>query len=336
MTDTKDLTVSHNASLTAPSHRESLPAIIYQAGNASRNAWDDFFGTIQNRYTRAAYEHSVRKFLAWLPQDLAPEQIRPAMVGRYLVNHPGSIPTRKLHLAAIRAFFDLLVERHIVLINPAASVRGPRHEAVEGKTPEIGVQPAKQLLASIPIERSTKEWITVPLPVGLRDKAIIATLIYTAARAGAVARLRLKDFRCNDGDWTLRFTEKRGKVRDIPVRHDLKGFILAYLMLIPDWQSCGDEPMFRTAIGKTNVLTTNAMSNIDVCRMLKRRLRLANLPLHLSPHSLRTTTITDLLSQGVPLEAVQYLVGHSDSRTTQLYDRRQKQVTRNIVERISI
>jgi integrase/recombinase XerD len=60
------------------------------------------------------------------------------------------------------------------------------------------------------------------------------------------------------------------------------------------------------------------------------------LPLRLSPHSFRVATITDLLTQEVPLEDVQYLAGHSDPRTTRLYDRRQKKATRNIVERISI
>ena len=48
------------------------------------------------------------------------------------------------------------------------------------------------------------------------------------------------------------------------------------------------------------------------------------------------TTATDLLEQGVPMEDVQFLLGHADPRTTQLYDRRKRQVTRNIVERISI
>jgi hypothetical protein len=43
-----------------------------------------------------------------------------------------------------------------------------------------------------------------------------------------------------------------------------------------------------------------------------------------------------LLTQGVPLEDVQYLAGHVDPRTTRLYDRRQKVVTRNTVEKISI
>ncbi len=68
---------------------------------------------------------------------------------------------------------------------------------------------------------------------------------------------------------------------------------------------------------------------------VKRRLKDAGLPDRLSPHSFRVAAVTDLLTQGVPLEAVQYLAGHSEPRTTALYDRRQKRVTRNIVERIS-
>jgi integrase/recombinase XerD len=79
------------------------------------------------------------------------------------------------------------------------------------------------------------------------------------------------------------------------------------------------------------------MAANDIYRMVKRRLRDAGLPTwQLSCHSFRATTITDLLTQGVPLEDVQYLAGHADPRTTRLYDRRQKQVTHNIVERISV
>jgi site-specific recombinase XerD len=78
------------------------------------------------------------------------------------------------------------------------------------------------------------------------------------------------------------------------------------------------------------------MHVVDICRMVKRRLKVAGLSVNLSPHSFRVTTITDLLEQGIPLEDVQHLAGHADPRTTRLYDRRQKKITRNIVERISI
>ena len=65
-------------------------------------------------------------------------------------------------------------------------------------------------------------------------------------------------------------------------------------------------------------------------------MRDAGLPKRLSPHSFRVATITDLLEQGVPLDDVQRLAGHADPRTTRLYDRRDRKVSRNIVERISI
>ena len=71
-------------------------------------------------------------------------------------------------------------------------------------------------------------------------------------------------------------------------------------------------------------------------QMLKRRLRSAGLPEIITPHSFRVMVVTDLLGQNVPMEDVQYLAGHSNSRTTQLYDRRGRQVTHNIVECISV
>jgi site-specific recombinase XerD len=70
--------------------------------------------------------------------------------------------------------------------------------------------------------------------------------------------------------------------------------------------------------------------------MVKRRLKDAVLSDRISPHSFRVAVATDLLKQEVPLEQVQYLLGHADARTTKLYDRRQQRITRNIVERISV
>ena len=63
--------------------------------------------------------------------------------------------------------------------------------------------------------------------------------------------------------------------------------------------------------------------------------RLRPAPLY-SPHSFRVTTLTDLFEQGVPSEDVRHLAGHADPRTTRLYDRRERKIKRNIVERISV
>ena len=105
--------------------------------------------------------------------------------------------------------------RHVIVLNPAASVRAPKHSVVEGKTPALSVEQARRLLTSINTSHV----------VGLRDRAIIATLIYTAARVGAVAKLRLGDYYADGHQWWFRFDEKGGKARTIPARHDVEVYI---------------------------------------------------------------------------------------------------------------
>jgi len=314
---------------SAPS--QLLPNILARAGTAAVFAAEEFFyGKIRNEHTRAAYLIAVRRFLRWAENrgfDL--RQIASKDVGQYmdeLRKENTSVATRKQHLAALRHFYDGLVTRHAILLNPALSVRGERYEVVEGKTPEITVQHARQLLTSIDTSHV----------VGLRDRAILAILIYTASRAGAVAKLKRGSFYHAGDQWMLHFEEKGGKSREIPVRHDLEQMIFEYVNAAGLRDARDDILLFRTALRKTGQLTTNGMHVNDVCRMMKRRLKDASLPSRLSPHSFRVTTITDLLEQGVPLEDVQRLAGHADPRTTRLYDRRQKKVTRNVVERISI
>src|SRR5262249_29866938 len=133
----------------------------------------------------------------------------------------------------------------------------------------------------------------------------------------------------------LRLQEKGGKSREIPVRHDLEGYIRAYLDVAGIAGEAKDRPLFRSTLRRTGQLTGNAMTSKAICELVKRRLKDAGLPERLSPHSFRANTATDLLLQGVPMEDVQHLLGHVEPRTTALYDRRKKKVTRNIVERIS-
>lgn len=305
-----------------------LPVLVQQSGSTAQFAWEEFiYGRIRNPYTRAAYERAIRRFLSHC--DALGKQlptVSPRDVGNYLDQQDYAPATKKLHLSAIRHFFDTLVTRHVVMLNPAHSVRGPRLQVVEGKTPEITVPQARKLMRSIDTSHV----------VGLRDRAIIAIMIYTAARVGAVATLRRSDFYDLGDQHCLRFSEKGGKSREIPVRHDLQRFIGDYLSAGGIEYADKSTPLFRTTVRKSRKLTQNAMTAGDMARMVKRRMRDAGLPTRLSPHSFRVATITDLLSQGVPLEDVQNLAGHSDPRTTRLYDRRKRAVTRNTVERISI
>lgn len=163
-----------------------MPSLVSQAGDAARFAFEEFFhGQIRNPHTRKAYLHALRVFSDWCHQrGIELVRVMPGHVGRYLDALDVAVPTRKVHLAALRRFFDELVMRHVIILNPALSVRSERYQAVEGKTPEIAIEHARRLLKGLEVTHS----------VGLRDRAIIGILIYTAARVGAVAKLRRSDF----------------------------------------------------------------------------------------------------------------------------------------------
>ena len=307
----------------------NVPAIIERAGSGARFAFEEFFhAKIRNAHTRRAYRRAVLCFLQWCElRQRSLHEVSPADVGMYLDELKHSVASKKQILAGVRHFFDGMVTRHAIALNPALSVRGERYQVLEGKTPEITIRQARKLLSSIDTDSV----------VGLRDKAILSILIYTASRIGAVARLRLKDLYDVGDQYCLHYIDKGGKSREIPVRHDLQQLLKAYLQAagLPLGDS-SDRALFCTTRKNAQSLNERPMSAGDMSRMTKRRLLACGLPPRLSPHSFRVTTITDLLTQGVPLEDVQHLAGHADPRTTRLYDRRHKSVTRNIVERISI
>jgi site-specific recombinase XerD len=115
--------------LVPPSHnpsffRSQLPEILLRAGKPAVFAAEEFFfARIRNEHTRQAYLIAVRRFLAWAEdQGLELRAITPRAVGQYmdvLRKQNTSVATRKQHLAALRHFFDNLVTRHAMVLNPA-------------------------------------------------------------------------------------------------------------------------------------------------------------------------------------------------------------------------
>jgi integrase len=92
-------------------------------------------------------------------------------------------PSVKQRLAAIRHLFDWLVTSQVVPVNPAASVRGPRHVVTSGQTPVLDPSEARALLDSI--DTSTV--------VGLRDRALMGLMVYSFARIGAALGMTVED-----------------------------------------------------------------------------------------------------------------------------------------------
>jgi integrase family protein with SAM-like domain len=108
---------------------ENLPAIIGRAGDAAAWRFVEFFAaTIRNKNTRAAYARAIAQFFEWCDERRVRtlREINPVLIAAYIEHHPGSAPSVKQHLAAIRMLFDFLVTGQIVPMNPAASVHSAK------------------------------------------------------------------------------------------------------------------------------------------------------------------------------------------------------------------
>jgi site-specific recombinase XerC len=169
-------------------------------------------------------------------------------------------PTVKQHLAAIRMLFDWLIIGHVLAVNPAHAVRGPKHVVRRGKTPVLTEEQARHLLDSI----------DVTTLVGLRDRALIGVMIYSFARIGAVVAMRVEDYYASGKRWWLRLHEKGGKRHEMPAHHKLEAFIDEYLAAA-GIRDDSKTPLFRSAAGRTGILTDRPMHRVDAYQMVRRR-----------------------------------------------------------------
>lgn len=113
-----------------------MPALVERAGGAACFAWDEFFYVEHhNPHTQKAYMRAVKGCLTCPGPRGRGElpAITPGMINEYLVGLGGSAAKRNLHLAALRSFFDRLVNRHVCILNPAASLKGVKDTVVEDK-----------------------------------------------------------------------------------------------------------------------------------------------------------------------------------------------------------
>ena len=306
-----------------------VPAMVAAAGERAARRFIDFFtANIRNPNTRAAYGVAMRGFFAWLDRHDIGElgTIRTHHVSTYIetLTRAYRAPTVKQHLAALRMLFDWLIVGQVVEQNPAAAVRGPKHVVKKGKTPVLDGDEAKKLIDSIDVS-------TI---VGLRDRALIALLIYSFARISAALHMNVEDYYPQGKRWWVRLQEKGGKQHEMPAHHLLEAYLDEYVKTA----GIGAEkasPLFRTLGGRgRKQLTVGRMTRQDARRMIVRRALRAGIITRLGCHTFRATGITVYLLNGGLLEYAQQMAAHESARTTKLYDRRNDQVTLDQVERI--
>ena len=187
-----------------------------------------------------------------------------------------ALPTVKQYLSAIQALHDYLVVGQVLPTNPAAPVRGPKHVVKHGKTPVLSAGEARTLLDSIDLTR----------PAGLRDWALLATMAYSFARVGAMVGMNVGDYYQQGKLWWLRLHEKDGRFHRVPAHHNAE----AYLEVAGIWNEKG-TPLWRS-MTRDGIFIRNRMSRVDVFRMVKRRVRQAELGVAANCHTFRASGIT--------------------------------------------
>jgi site-specific recombinase XerC len=132
--------VPRTAAPTGGSVIATVPAIIAAAGERASMRFLEFFAAnIRNPHTRRAYYRAAEEFLAWCGSvglsSIA--AVEPVHVAAWIeaATHKLAAPTVKQQLAALRHLFDWLVNGQVMPVNPAHTVRGPRHVVTSGQTP---------------------------------------------------------------------------------------------------------------------------------------------------------------------------------------------------------
>ena len=306
-----------------------VPAIVAAAGDKASERFFTFFtDTIRNKNTRAAYYRNACRFLGWAEaRGLALGTVKSFHVSAYVeeIALTLSPPSVKQHLATIKMLCDWLILGHVLEVNPAAAVRGPKHVVKKGKTPILNAAMARQLLDGIGDGDLVR----------LRDRAVIAVCLFSFARIEAALGMDVGDYYPNGKRWWFRLREKGGKDHEMPAHHTAEAYVDAYIRAagIAD-QKRG--PLFRSAAGKSKALTTRRMTRHAALKMIQRRALEAGVNTPVCCHSFRATGITNYLTNGGTLEKAQRMACHESAKTTKLYDRREDELTLDEVERIAI
>ena len=256
--------------------------------------------------TRSAYAGDLGRLAAWATAHrLKPPQVRYQQLRRYaahLSQRRVSPATLARALAAIRAFYRMLVEHGEVPANPADLLGAPKLPERLPRT--LNAHDVAALLDRIPTST----------PLEIRDRALFELAYAAGLRAEELVNLDLNSID-HDAE-QIRVEGKGGKTRMVPVGEPALRAIGRYLERARPALDAGDgEPsLFLSKTGRR-------LSTSDVRRRLRTWARHAQTQGAVHPHALRHSFATHLLDGGADLRAIQEMLGHASLSTTQVYTR---------------
>jgi site-specific recombinase XerD len=277
--------------------REFLEHVEIEKGNSLK--------TVRN------YDYYLSRFLEFAkianPTDITDSKIREFRL--YLNRQPGmkirgqqaatlKKNTQNYHLIALRAFLRYLMKREIKSLPP---------DRIElAKIAERSLDP----MSTVELDRL----LNAPdktTQIGLRDKALLELFFSTGLRLAELCSLN-RDLDLSKDEFSIR--GKGEKVRVVFLSDSAKDAIREYLKARKDL----DEPLFvqysRNGGGRGGRLTPRSIERIVKLCAIK-----AGISKKVTPHVLRHSFATDLLSNGADIRSVQMMLGHANIATTQIY-----------------
>jgi integrase/recombinase XerD len=311
----RDLISARNASLTSAEFTAlaDVPPEI------------EWLANITNAKTRRAYRVDIAEFLTFTGLH-EHHQIRNAsrahvIAWRKDMESRSLAPTSiRRKLSALSSLFDYLCERNAVIGNPVDGVKRPASNNNEGSTLALGDAQVRRLLEA-PAPDTLK---------GIRDRAILATLLYHGIRREELCLLRLRDVQSRQGVMHFRVKGKRDKIRFVPVHPMVLRLIGEYLEVGKHGGAVSheslDSPLFRpVANNRTGTLDRHLDPGSiyrNIVMKYAKATGISGEAIGVCVHSMRATAATNALSNEADIAKVQEWLGHANVSTTRLYDRR--------------
>jgi integrase/recombinase XerD len=274
----------------------------------------DFLGYLElerglSRNTLEAYRSDLQQFGEFLEREgLDPLEARTESLAAFVselaagtAERPAVAPaTLQRKIACLRSFYRHLRREQILEHDPAADLRAPRSRA---RLPKVLSRDEVARLLEQPRGAT---------PAALRDRALLETMYACGLRASEAIGLELSDLDLEGG--ILRARGKGAKERIVPIGGKAIEALQAYLETARP-RLVGIHPERRVFVN----LRGGGLSRQGLYKIVRRHARSAGLERRMSPHTLRHTFATHLLSGGCDLRSLQEMLGHADIGTTQIY-----------------
>jgi integrase/recombinase XerC len=255
-------------------------------------------------HTVSAYGRDLGQFLDYLGEkELALRRADNVHIRGFLAHlHERRLKKSTLarKLAAVRSFYQFGVKKKWVAENPAKVVATPKQE---------------RHVPSFLSEEEMAGFLEVPpsrRPLDLRDKAVLELLYATGIRVSELVGINQEDI--SPAERLVRVRGKGKKERLVPFGRVAEESLKAYRGARPKLlqERVGEKAMFLNYQG-------GRITSRSVERIVDKYIRLTAVKRKISPHSLRHSFASHLLSRGADLRVIQELLGHESLATTQKY-----------------